>query len=34
MNIFQSLAQWREERGLQNQIGNVAGNLCEELTEL
>lgn len=33
MNIFQSLAQWREERGLQNQIGNVAGNICEELTE-
>ena len=33
MNIFESLSVWREERGLQKQIGNVAGNICEELTE-
>ena len=33
MNIFESLSAWRSERGLQNQIGNVAGNICEELTE-
>ena len=33
MNIFESLNVWREERGLQKQIGNVAGNICEELTE-
>ena len=33
MTVFESLTQWREERGLQNKIGNVAGNICEELTE-
>ena len=33
MTVFESLAQWRSERGLQKQIGNVAGNICEELTE-
>ena len=32
--MFESLKQWREERGLQNTVGNIAGNLCEELTEL
>lgn len=32
--MFASLEQWREERGLQNTVGNIEGNLCEELTEL
>lgn len=31
--MFQSLKEWREERGLQSTIGNIQGNLCEELTE-
>ena len=32
--MFESLKQWREERGLQNTVGNIEGNLAEELTEL
>ncbi len=31
--MFERLEEWRRERGLQKQIGNVAGNICEELTE-
>ena len=34
MNIFDSLNIWREERGLQRTVGNIAGNISEELTEL
>jgi NTP pyrophosphatase (non-canonical NTP hydrolase) len=32
--MFESLKQWRIERGLQNTIGNIEANICEELTEL
>ena len=32
--MFESLKQWREERGLQNTVGNIEGNIAEELTEL
>ena len=34
MTIFDGLKEWREERGLQNKVGNIAGNIAEELTEL
>ena len=33
MTIFESLKAWRDERGLQNKVGNIEANLCEELTE-
>ena len=33
MNIFQSLAQWREERGLQKQINNITNNIYKKLTK-
>lgn len=32
--MFEDLKEWREERGLQYTVGNIQGNLCEELTEL
>lgn len=32
--MFNKLKEWREERGLQNIVGNIEGNICEELTEL
>lgn len=32
--MFNELKKWREERGLQKVVGNIAGNLSEELTEL
>lgn len=32
--MFNSLKQWREERGLENTVGDIVSNLLEELTEL
>ena len=32
--MFKELKEWREERGLQHKVGNIAGNIAEELTEL
>ena len=32
--MFNALKEWREERGLQNTVGNIEANICEELTEL
>ena len=34
IDIFGELKIWREERGLQDTVGNIEGNLAEELTEL
>jgi len=32
--MFNELKEWREERGLQNKVGNIEANIAEELTEL
>lgn len=32
-DIFTSLNTWREERGLQNTVGNIAANIGEEIVE-
>jgi len=31
--IFKSLDDWREERGLQHTVGNIAANIGEEIVE-
>jgi len=31
--VFKSLDQWREERGLQHTVGNIAANIGEEIVE-
>ncbi len=32
-DIFKSLDDWREERGLQKTVGNIAANIGEEIVE-